>query len=346
MKNGYKLLIIVFATFLAVYLGFRYVLPMSFPFLLGGGLALLAEPMTNFLCKKLPRGISAAISVTAAFCLLALTMFLVGALLVRQLGQLPDIVPDLENAAVAGMNTLSSWLQGLTYYAPGNFGEYLRHNITEFFSGGTALLDRVTGYLLNLAGSILSHVPDSALGLGTALISSYMIAAKLPGIREFFRKLARKPKLEQALETLKGMRTALGGWLMAQVKLSGITWLTVTAGFLLLRIPYAPLWAAVVALVDAFPVLGTGTVLIPWSAVCLLQGEGARGIGLLGIYAVVAITRSVLEPRLVGKQLGLDPLVTLFALYAGYKVWGLGGMLLAPMLAVAAVQLLPRKDKL
>lgn len=346
MKNGYKLFFSIFGIFLGVYLGFRFILPISFPFLLGAGLAWLAEPMTVFLCKKLPRSLSAAVSVTAAFFLVVLTTFLLGALLVRQLGRLPAIVPDLESTAAAGMNTLSAWLQGLTYRTPGNFGEYLRQNIAEFFSGGTALLDKVAGYLLNLAGSVLSHVPDSALSLGTALISSYMISAKLPKIRTFFRQLAQKPRLEQALKGLKGLRTALGGWLMAQVKLSGITWFIVTAGFLLLHISHAPLWATVVALVDAFPVLGTGTVLIPWSLVCLLQGESARGIGLLGIYAVVAITRSVLEPRLVGKQLGLDPLVTLFALYAGYKVWGLGGMLLAPMLAVAAVQLLPRKDKL
>ena len=346
MKNGYKPLFVVLAIFLAVYVGFRYILPMSFPFLLGAGLAWLAEPMTRFLCKKLPRGIGAAVSVTGAFFFLALAVFFAGALLVRQLGRLPDILPDLENTAAAGMDTLSAWLQGLTRYAPGELGNYLRQNIAEFFTGGTALLDKAAAWLLGLAGSILSHVPDSALGLGTALISSYMIAAKFPKIRDFLRKLRQNPRLERFLTALRGLRTALGGWLLAQMKLSGITWLIVTAGFTLLRIPYAPLWAMVVALVDAFPVLGTGTVLIPWSIVCLLRSEAARGIGLLAIYAVVTITRSVLEPRLVGKQLGLDPLVTLFALYAGYTVWGLGGMLLAPVLAVAAVQLLPRNDKL
>ena len=116
-----------------------------------------------------------------------------------------------------------------------------------------------------------------------------------------------------------------------------ITFLVALTGMLLLRIPHGPLWAGVVALVGAFPVLGAGTVLLPWSLICLLQGETARGIGLLGIYAAAALTRSILEPRLVGRQLGLDPLVTLFALYAGYKLAGLAGMLLAPMAAVTII---------
>ena len=137
------------------------------------------------------------------------------------------------------------------------------------------------------------------------------------------------------------MKSALFGWLTAQFKLMTMTMMILMLGFVILRIPYAPLWAAGVALVDALPVLGTGTILIPWSVVCFLQQDGGRAIGLLGTYAVASLTRSVLEPRLLGRHLGLDPLVTLMALYAGYKLWGVGGMILAPMLAVAALQIVP-----
>ena len=96
-----------------------------------------------------------------------------------------------------------------------------------------------------------------------------------------------------------------------------------------------------VSLVDALPVLGTGTVLVPWAVICFLQGEGARAIGLLGVYAVVTLSRSMLEPKLVGRHLGLDPLVTLMALYAGYRLWGVGGMIFAPLLAVTIMQVTP-----
>ena len=137
------------------------------------------------------------------------------------------------------------------------------------------------------------------------------------------------------------MKDACLGWLLAQVKLAGMTLIILTAGFLLLRITYAPLWALAVALVDAFPVLGTGTVLIPWALVCFIQGDGGRAVGLLGLYAVASLTRSAMEPKLVGQHLGLDPLTTLLALYAGYRFWGLPGMLLSPLLAVTLLSLLP-----
>ena len=125
--------------------------------------------------------------------------------------------------------------------------------------------------------------------------------------------------------------------------MSALCFLIVLCGFLLLNVPYAPVWALFTAVVDAIPVLGTGTVLLPWSLVCFLQGDHPMAIGLLGIYAVAFLARSILEPRLVGDQLGLDPLMALAALYVGYKVWGFVGMLLSPMLCVTAMELIQEK---
>ena len=94
------------------------------------------------------------------------------------------------------------------------------------------------------------------------------------------------------------------------------------------------------ALVDAIPILGTGTVLLPWSLICFWEGNTTRGVGLLLLYAVAAATRTVLEPKLVGKHLDLDPLATLVALYAGFRLWGIPGLLLAPIFASAVKSLL------
>lgn len=321
---------------LVLWLAVRYLLPLLLPFLLGAGLALLAEPMVRLLSRRfpLPRGIAAAIGVSMALCFLSLLLFLLAALAVKELQTLAGILPDFGSMAKKGIASLSGWLQGLTGYAPASLREPLSRSIGEFFSGGTALLDRGVGYVLGLAGGILSHLPDGALGIGTAIISGYMISAKLPGIRKRLASLLPRERLGQVPEVLDRIRTALGGWLKAQLKLAAVTWAILCAGFLLLRIPYGFLWALLVAALDAFPVLGTGTILLPWSLICLLQSDTPRSIGLLGIYVVVSLTRSVLEPRLVGRHLGLDPLVTLFALYAGYKLAGLPGMLLAPMAAI------------
>lgn len=337
IRKGFTLICFTFV----VWLSFRLLLPVSLPFLLGGLLALGAEPMTAFLHSRLrlPRGAAAGISVTAAFCFLAFLVLTLCALLLRQLRILAGLLPGLEDTARSGLSTLSLWLLERISRLPPGIRELLTRNVNELLSGSSALLDQTFSFLLNLAGSVLSHVPDSALVLGTGIISSYMISAKLPALRRWCSRLSRE-RLKPILSTLANIKSGVFGWLKAQLKLSGITWLILMFGLLLLRIPYTPVWAFLISLLDAFPVLGTGTILLPWSLVCFLQNDGARGVGLLGIYAVITLSRSVLEPKLVGKHLGLDPLATLFSLYAGYKLWGLGGMLLAPVLAVAAVELL------
>ncbi len=347
MGNGHRKILILLGVLLGGFLTVRFLLPILLPFLLGAGLALAAEPMAGFFCQRLhmPRSVSAGISVSMAFCFLALLLLLAAALLVREVRLLAGVIPDLEETAKSGISALSQWLQELARLAPGGLQGYLSGNIAAFFSNGTALLDRAAGWVLNLASGLLSQVPDSALGLGTSLIASYMISAKLPAIRSLLSQWAARLGLPRVVPTLKRLKTALGGWLLAQAKLCGVTWIIVTLGFVVLRIPYAPLWAILVALVDAFPILGTGTVLLPWSLVCLLQGNYPQAIGLLGTYAAAALTRSILEPKLVGKQLGLDPLVTLLAIYTGYKLWGFGGMLLAPILAVTLVQLLTARGQ-
>lgn len=341
MRPATKTTVSFLTTFLVVWLGIRYLMPLCFPFLLGTGLALLAEPVVKLLRRRLrlPRSIAAGIGVTAAFLGVTLLLLLACAFLLRELGLLAGILPDLTRTAQSGMQQLQGWALGLVDKTPQSVRGLLQQNVTGLFSGGTALLDRVFRYVLGLAGTILSHMPDSALSIGTGVISGFMISARLPAIRKWLRRHFPRERLRPLLRTLSRVKTAVGGWLMAQFKLAGTTLVILGVGLLLLRIPYGLLWAFGIALVDAFPVLGTGTILLPWAAVCYLQGDTPRALGLLGLYGVVSLTRSVLEPKLLGKELGLDPLVTLFALYAGYKLWGIWGMILSPLLAVTAVQL-------
>lgn len=330
---------------LVLWLGLVFLLPLLFPFLLGLGLALGAEPLVALLADKarLPRVIAAGVGVTLTFCAVGLLLLSAAAFLIRELGLLAGVLPDLEGTALTGISALQGWLLDVSGHAPQSIRPLLQHNVAEFFSGGTQLLDRGVQYLLGLAKRILSHVPDSALTLGTAILSGYMISAKLPGFRQqMLRRLSRE-KLQPLLCALKRIKSVAAGWLAAQVKLAGVTLALLLAGLLLLRVPYAPVWALGISLVDAFPVLGTGTVLLPWSLICFLQSDTPRAIGILGIYIVITVTRSVLEPKLLGKHLGLDPLATLAALYVGFRLFGLPGMLLAPMVTVLFVQLMPKK---
>ena len=345
MHSGIRKYMMISGAFLAFFLAARYLLPLFLPFLLGASLALAAEPLVRFLSTRLhiKRWIATGIGVSMAFSFLVMILLSLCAFLLRELQQLAGILPELESALRTGMDTANQWLTGLAGRLPGELGQVLTRNVNSFFTGGSALLDRITGFLLRLASGILSQLPNGALGFGTGLIASFMISGKLPQIKTFIREKLSAAQILPVVSALKQLKATLGGWLKAQVKLSSVTFGVVLTGLLIFRVPHAPLWGVLVALVDAFPILGTGTVLIPWSLVSFLQGDRTLAFALLGLYGAVTLIRSVLEPRFLGKQFGLDPLVTLIALYAGYRLWGIGGMILAPMLAVAAFQLVSNR---
>lgn len=345
MRPGTRKLTSILLTFLTVWLSARFLLPLFSPFLLGALLALAAEPMVSFLQKRchVPRSVSAGIGVSMAFCFLAMVLLMVCSFLIRELRSLAGILPDLGQTARSGLFQMQNWLLDLSSHTPESIRPLLSGNVNSLFSDGAALLDKTTGWLLGLAGNLLSHVPDSALSLGTAIIAAFLISAKLPRIKKWLLRRIPRERLRAIREFGKRINGTLLAWLTAQCKLSGVTFCILFLGFVILRIPYAPLWALLTCLVDAFPVLGTGTVLLPWSLMSLIQGDTPRAIGVASLYIVVTLTRSALEPKLLGRHLGLDPLVTLMALYAGYKLWGIGGMILAPLLAVIAIQLVPER---
>lgn len=334
--------VISLLTVLAVaWLAVNCLLPLLSPFVLGTLLALSAEPMVRFLNRKahIPRAVSTAVGVSMAFCFLALLLLMLCAFALRQLKRLADILPDLETTARSGLTLVQTRLLELASHAPRGIRPLLEDNVRALLADSGSLLGKFTAWLLGLAGSLLSHVPDSALGLGTTILSAFLISAKLPNIRSWLLRRIPGQQLRALLETARRLRRVLGRWLLAQCKLMSVTFGIVAAGLMLLRIPGALLWALLAALVDALPVLGTGTVLVPWSVVRFLQGDTPRALGILGIYITAALTRSMLEPKLLGKHLGLDPLATLIALYAGWRLWGVGGMILAPLLTVTVLQL-------
>ena len=345
MNPLFRNLLLLSSILLGVFLTFHFLLPLIFPFLIGFLLALAAEPIVRFGCRylHLPRALSSGIGVSLSFLFLVAALLMLGALILRQLRELAGILPDLAGTLRSGMNSVSAWMLQLAEKAPDSIQPVLTRNIGELFSGGSALLDRCSAYLLRLASGILSQVPGRALSFGTAIIASFMISAKLPKIKSALKNKLNIRKPQPLSDALQRLKCSLGGWLKAQLKLSAITFFLIAAGLLLLRIPHGVLWAALIAVVDAFPVLGSGSVLIPWSLVSFLQGDRLVAFGLLGLYGAIAVSRSVLEPRLVGKQLGIDPLVTLLALYVGFRLFGLPGMILSPMIAVTVSQLMELK---
>ena len=271
----------------ALWIGLKYALPGVVPFLLGGLVALAAEPVARPLTYRLhlPRPLAAGISVTLVLVLLTGTLLCLLAVLAKQATRIGSVLPDLTATVGHGLATVE---------------------------------DR--------------------------LLAAYMISARLPRIHRWIGQRMPPVWQEYWLPALKGMKKGVTGYLLAQLKLSGIAFLILVIGFLLLQIPNGPLWAFVISIVDAFPILGCGTVLLPWALICLLRGQRLHGLGLLGTWTLVWLIRSVLEPRLLGKELGLDPLITLIAVYGGLKLFGLPGILLAPLLVMTVLRLIQSRN--
>lgn len=330
-----------FGLLLALWLGFRYLLPVALPFLLGALLALAAEPAVRTAQKKLHlrRSLAAGLGVSLTLVLAAALVWLFGALVVKNLGNLAGKLPDVRQTVEQGADRLRAWTVELANRLPEGARGVATEAAQELFDSTPLLQEQLASRVPALLRSVLGWLPGGALGIGTAILAGFMVSVRLPQIRAWVAKRLPAQWQESWLPALRRVKTNLFSWLKAQVKLSAVTYGVVTVGFLIIGVPFAPFWALLVACVDAIPVLGTGTVLLPWALVELLEGERLRALGLALTYGAALLLRTVLEPKLVGKSLGLDPLWTLFALYAGYRLWGFPGMILAPVLTTAVKSL-------
>lgn len=321
-------------------LGIRFFLPIAMPFLFAAALALWADKAVRWMHTKLkfPQAAASVVGISGVFCLTATVLTLLLGSLVRQLPRLTGLLPQMEEAIHSGKQLLQQWLFDLAGKLPGSFGAVLTGWAENLQMQDSAILAPLMQQLPKLATSLAGKMGQGMFSFLTGLIASFMLSIRLPKLRRWLRENLPESLQIRLTAARKGLRQALGGWGLAQLKLAAITFGILCAGFFLLRIPNALVWAFLITLVDAFPILGVGTVLLPWALVAALQGNYALALGLTAIYVVAWLLRQVAEPRFVGKGLGLDPFVTLVVIYAGYRLWGIGGMLLAPIGATALAQ--------
>lgn len=339
-ETRWRRLLRIFAVALAVGGGAWLVWPLAFPFLVGLAVARAAEPVVAVLGQRLgfPRWLGAFCAVTGLYLLVGLGGWLLCRVLLQQLWRFLRAVPELAGNMAGPIEELRQTMLELANRFPDGIGDALDQGVREFFRTGAGLGQRLYDWAFRAASSVLGSLPDLGLFLLTAVLSSFMLSAKLPRLRALWQQKAPR----QLSRVGSAVKRTLCTWLLAQGKLMVLIWSLLTVGFLLLGIDYAFLFGLGIAVLDALPVLGTGSVLIPWGLLCFLQGRTGRGVGLLLLYGAAALARTALEPRLLGRQVGLDPLVTLLSLYAGYRLCGVGGLILFPMGTLMAKQLWDR----
>ena len=315
-----------------LWLGVRYLLRWLLPFLLALALAAAVEPVIAW-CRRrmgLKRGFTAAvvtIAVTGA--ILALAAVIVWQL-IRQaaelLGQLPGLL-----AGLPGMTEdLRQRLEDFCAACPQGLRSWLEEVPALLGTLAAGVAQRASGACITAAAALAAALPGVFLFCGTTALAVFFTAGSYPRVMAFFRRQLGH-RLDRARGVKANLLSTLGKWCRAQAILLGVTFCELLAGFLLMGQRYALLLAAVTALVDALPVFGTGTVLLPWAAVCLLAGQAPRAVALAALYVVISAVRSLLEPKVMAAQAGLPPLAALAAMYAGFRALGVAGMILLPM---------------
>ena len=196
--------------------------------------------------------------------------------------------------------------------------------ITEAFSA-----------LASGATMMVGALPRAFFVLLVTLISLVYFSIDYEKISCFVKSLLPEKAIKSIIGLRDGIFTVIKKYLISYSLILFITFGIMLTGFMLLRIEHSLLLAILVALLDILPVIGVGTVLVPWSIIELSFGDKALGIGLLILFVANAVIRQFVEPKIVGKNLSLHPIVTLVLLYVGYSLFGFIGLIILPVIAVS-----------
>lgn len=251
---------------------------------------------------------------------------------------------------------LVDWFLGFLEFIPRLYQEEILPLLNLFYGGMTErltfadpeLTERINGVFQNFIGNIgnfvssfsmnaikavtagIAGIPGLIIKLILMIISCFFFLLDYDKIMAFLGSMVPKGK-EKAFETVKWYVTnTLLVYIRSYSLLFLMTYVELTIGFQILGIPYAPFIGLMVAVFDILPVLGTGGILLPWTVILLVMKNIPMGIGMFVLYLIITIIRNTMEPKLVGKQIGLHPLTTMISLYVGLKVVGFWGMLIFP----------------
>lgn len=329
--------VVILAACAVGYLIIKYAIGYVLPFVIGYAAALGCVPIANKLeaHTRLPRKLCRVLVMSVLLASLGALIYLAAR---RGAYELSKLVERVENDG--GVPRLFERLKRIGAELPIVGGLFRRDGSDGYLEGviSSAAESAVSSLAAELAGTVggmLSKMPSILLFLAVAVISGFYFCAELEDINAFLAGIFPK-KVQIGLPRLK--RQAAGTamrYLRASLTLLLLTAAELYFGFLILGVDYSLLLALTVAVVDILPVLGVWTVLVPWALVELLMRHYFVGVGLLILYAVVSLLRQIAEPRIVGKSLGVHPLVTLISTYVGYKLLGFLGMLLSPFVALA-----------
>ena len=343
-ERGYRR-VLVLAVYIVIgaalgYVALRFLLAPALPFIAAWGIAAAVQPLAGFLAEhtRIPRR---ALCIILVCGILALIGLIITWTCIFLTNELTDLITNLSSEAEAILEDFENIIGGISkkLKLPQGvlLGEGYIHKLVTSFVNDT--LSAIASRVPDMLGRIISKLPGIILFTIVTLIASLYLSADYKKIGEAAGRLL--PDKARAILSYGGRRlgSALVKYLKAYLLIALITFTELSIGFFVLRVEYALIVAAIIAIADALPVLGAGAALLPWAAISLLRGDYYRGIGLIVIYVVVLVVRQFIEPRIVGGVSGLHPIAALAAMYCGLKLFGVAGLFIFPFAAIIAGEL-------
>ena len=348
MDNDYgkaaNITIVVSGILLFSWFFFKYALGALVPFILAAAIAALITPLSDKLSQKMkiPRRLTAASMAILFFAILGFLAYFATHRLILELGELidrlsaePEIVSGALEIITDKLSSLGSRFGFLSQLSEFEAIENLGLDLDKLLSqAATSIMASLTGAIPSAAAGLLSKVPEFLLFLAVLVISAFYFCTDREVISSALSSIlpdrwnASLPKIKSKISS------SLRGYLKAYLLIMLMTFCEVFLGLSILGVNYAFIISLIVAFVDILPILGTGTVLIPWAVVSLLMSNYKLGIGLLIIYGLITVIRQIAEPKIVGSSLGLHPLATLASIYISVRFIGFIGIFIGPVIAL------------
>lgn len=325
-KKQQRIKVIIFAA-LGVYCGFRYVLPILLPFLISGLLARLCEPLSRKLYQKwkCPLLLSTGIQLLLLTGGGAACIVLAGKKALEQLGQLIQGLGQYEEVARKITERFSGALAQWTGMEPQALYEWLWRAIT---GGIEQLREGVTSWIFDNGSNICNGFVRYTTVFVLIQVAVLLWSKEWPDVRRW----ERNSLFAKEIAMIKAPLMQVGkAYLKTQLVIVLLVMGELMLGLSLMGNSYSIVLGIVIGILDALPLFGTGTVLIPWTLIALLMGDLKKAAMVAALYLICYFTRQLLEPRLMGSGTGLTPLESLIAIYMGLKLFGLWGLFLGPI---------------
>lgn len=334
-KNKHTLnkLITVVVLILGIYLFFRYVFSYVAPFIIAWLIASSMEPLVRWLQKKckLPRGISTVLSIII---ILIFLVIIVTGIVMRIVQQAQAFAQDFPIYYQGFMYSLEN-IRGKTETIIFELPEYIQYLIRSGFDGIIQSIPNMVGPGVR-KGSIgfVVAVPNALFISVVTLIATFFISKDKIKIQSFIERQLPSSWTRKIDIIRRDLFGALLGYIKTQLILMIFVSSICIIGLTILRAEYSLLIGFIIGVFDAFPVLGSGGILIPWAIYNFITGNVFKGAGLLIIYGLVIVFRQMFEPKVLGTQIGVYPLVTLIAMYVGIKLFGVIGIVVGPIVVI------------